>query len=122
MSKAPQRPASAGKTLSYRALFWRCWIVASLGWLLLTGVDMAATAVKHQDLSAEAMRLVSARNGALRGSSRDSDATTRLRRIAYEKEEAQNHMIRGGMLMVAAPLGLLFLGYIASLFLQREDA
>lgn len=31
VSKAPQKPASAGKTLSYRALFWRSWIVASLG-------------------------------------------------------------------------------------------
>lgn len=83
---------------------------------------MAAAAVKHQDVSTEAMRLESARNGALRGSSRDSDATTRLRRIAYDEQKAQNPMIRGGMPMVAAPLGLLFPGFIASLFLQREEA
>lgn len=88
---------------------------------MLTGVDLPATVVKHQDLSAESMRLEAERNGSLRGSSRDSDATTRLRRIAYEKEEATNHMIRGGMLMVATRLGLLFLGFFASLFLKRDE-
>lgn len=122
MAQSAGKSKPSGGKLTHRGLFWRCWIAGSLAWLLLIGFDVSSSLIRQQDLSIEALRLESDIGKSIRGSEKQSSARSRLLLVNRQMSDAQYDMVRGGALIVAVPLIVLVIGFVASLaFGARDD-
>lgn len=111
----------ASKPLSMRAIFWRIWIVGTLGWMTIIGFNVGSTLMVYNDLSTEELRLESKLNKASAGSYDKWKAGFDLRTVTRKRLRARNELIFDGGYMFGPPLAILIISFLVSLVFSEED-
>lgn len=123
VSGRKEKKPKSGKGMTLKSLFLRCWVIASLGLLIIMGASAGSTLMIYNELSTDSVRLEAEIQKSAPGSFARAHATRRLTQVKRNIADAQQALLQDALWAFIPPLLALVVAYLISLLLPaREEA